>query len=138
MSESIAIQKREQIIALEEAMKELPQIEISVFHYFAKGLYAREVRIPKGALCVGKIHRHEHLNILISGKIRIQSEDADIVVEAPATFVASAGVKKVLFAIENTVFMNVLATDITDIEEIDKAHVCDTYEELKQQLPWHL
>lgn len=123
--------KRSVILDLEAAMRELPQVEIEVFHHFSKGLYAREIRIPAGVLLTGKIHKHEHLNIILSGKCRIITDDTDQVLSGPCTFTAFAGVKKVIYAIENTVFMNVHATDLTDIDKIEREFVTEDYNDLE-------
>jgi len=132
--------QREKILAFEAEARKLPQIEIPVRHYFSKGLYAREITIPAGAIVTGKIHLFEHLNIISSGIVRIVTEDFNEVVEAPRTLVAMPGVKKVLYAITTTVFTTVHATDITDIDEIDRVFVTEDYDDLKLegQKPCHL
>lgn len=127
MSGELVIDSREKILALESAMRKFQAVDIATFHHFSRGLYAREIRIPKGVLLTGKIHKYEHLNILLSGKIRICTEDVDTVLDAPATFTAYAGVKKVIFALEDAVFMNVMATDIKDIEGIEREFVTEDY-----------
>lgn len=126
-SEQESAAKREKILAFEAAASDLPQIEIPVQHYFAKGLYAREITIPEGAIVIGKIHLSEHLNIISEGVVRIITEDFDEVIEAPRTLVAMPGVKKVLHAIKKTVFTTVHATDITDIDEIERVLVTSDY-----------
>jgi hypothetical protein len=125
-----AAEQREKILSLEAAMRSEQQVEIETNHYFSKGIYAREIRIPAGVLLTGKIHRFEHLNIISAGKLRIITEDFDEVVSAPATFTAFPGVKKVLLAIENTVFTTVHATDLTDIDEIERVFVTEDYDDI--------
>lgn len=133
-------EEREKILAFEVEARKLPQIEIPVRHYFSKGLYAREITIPAGAIVTGKIHLFEHLNIISAGVVRIVTEDFNEVVEAPRTLVAMPGVKKVLHAITTTVFTTVHATDITDIDEIERVFVTEDYGDLKleEQKPCHL
>lgn len=114
-------------------MRKHEPVEIETFHHFSKGLYAREIRIPKGVLLTGKIHKHEHLNILLSGVIRIITEDVDAILTAPSTFTAYPGIKKVIMAIEDAVFMNVLATDLTDIGEIEDYFVTEDYNDIKTE-----
>lgn len=127
---------RETLLAFEGAMREHgTPIEIETRHHFAKGLYAREIVIPSGAMISGKIHKTEHLNIVAAGKVHIVTEDFNKVIEAPATLVAFPGVKKILRAYENTVFITVHATDITDIETIEREFVTDSYLEIEASSP---
>ena len=60
---------RQQIDTLEAVLLQLPQIDIPVQHRFAEeeGLYAREIVITKGALMTGRVHKHQHVSIMISG-----------------------------------------------------------------------
>lgn len=130
---ALALQKREMISQLENALFKFPQIDIPVKHYFAKGLYAREIFAKAGTLMTGKIHKHEHLNILLKGEVHLISEDADLVVSAPATFTASAGVKKVGYFMKDSIFMNVTATDVTDSDLLLKELCVDNYSDLFQE-----
>jgi hypothetical protein len=55
---------RGRIVQLEAVMKELPEdqkLHIEPKHYFAPGIYMREMTMPKGSIVVGKIHKTEHL-----------------------------------------------------------------------------
>ena len=44
-------------------------------HSFADGIYVREIFIPKDTVIVGKIHRHDHPNFLMSGRVIVITED---------------------------------------------------------------
>ncbi len=67
---------RTQVMRLEDAMRKEPdQIHIEPVHYFAHGLYAREITIPKGAVLTGKIHLFEHINVISKGDISVLTED---------------------------------------------------------------
>jgi hypothetical protein len=129
----LATVKRGAILELESALRELPPVEIETYHHFSKGLYAREIRIPAEVLLTGKIHRLDHLCIVASGTCRIITEDADNIITGPCTFTAFAGVKKVIYAETNTVFMTVHSTDLTDISEIERTFVVDDYNELEKE-----
>jgi hypothetical protein len=39
---------RDKIFAAEAFLKEQPQVDIPVQHYFSQGVYAREITIPAG------------------------------------------------------------------------------------------
>jgi hypothetical protein len=111
------------------------QVELSPAHYFAKGLYAREIRIPKGTLLTGKIHKHEHLNIISQGEISVLTEHGPQRIKAPCTIVSQPGTKRVGYAHEDTVWTTIHATDETDVEKIDDELVVETFEQYQALLP---
>lgn len=124
---------RDIISKVEQLMRESgKEIEIPTKHYFSKAVYAREISIPKGALVVGKIHKHTNLNILSKGKMTVLSIDGLVTIEAPATIVSSPGVKRLGFAHEDTVWTTIHGTDLTDVEKIEDEVIVKSYDELPQ------
>lgn len=115
---------------LESEMKKLPQLEIKVTHHFSKGVYAREIFVPKGSVFVGKIHKHQNLNIMSSGRGSIISIDGAMLIRAPYTIVSSPGVKRAYYAHEDTVWTTIHGTDETDIEKIEEMFIAKNYEEV--------
>jgi hypothetical protein len=122
---------RDNIIALETAMLKEPQVEIEPTHYFADGIYAREIVIPAGTLLTGKIHRTRHLNIVSKGKIAVVTEEGHKVIDAPFTFVAEAGTKRVGFALEDTVWTTIHASQETDLVKLEDELIAPTFEALE-------
>ena len=76
------VQFRQDILTVQNGINEMIEkgvIESTledciVKHYFSPKdekygccTYAREMFIPKGTLIIGKIHRHQHLNIISKG-----------------------------------------------------------------------
>lgn len=105
---------------LEAAMRTQPQVEIEPVHRFADGLYAREITIPAGTLLTGKIHRTRHLNIVSAGRIAVWSEGEPVrIIEAPFSFVAEPGTRRVGFAYEDTVWTTIHATHETDLAALE-------------------
>lgn len=110
----------EQLRELEARLLQCEQMEPELTHHFADGVYGRELFIPKGATLVGKIHKHSTLNILLRGKIAVTNADGAVrVLEGPAVFVSPPGCKKVGHALEDTVWMNVHGTKLTDLAAIE-------------------
>lgn len=104
-------------------------IDNEVIHHFAPGIYMRELRIKKGTVLTGKIHKHEHLCVL-NGDIEIASQDGKGRFTGYLTFLSKPGVKRIGYAHEDTVFTTVHAiSGCNDIEELEKALVCDTFAE---------
>lgn len=126
---------RGKIERLEGMMKQFEGVPIEPRHYFANGLYAREIFIPKGTLLTGKIHKHEHLNIISQGEISVLTEAGPQRIKAPFTIVSLPGTKRVGYAHEDTVWTTIHATTETDIEKIEAELIAESYDEYLAWLP---
>ena len=112
----------EQIKRLQEAMVPI-QCELpDPTHFFAHGMYLRELTIPAGMLLVGKIHKHEHFFLVLKGKAEVISEFGRDTVEAGYISVSPPGTKRVILAIEETKLVNVHLNknDSRCLEEIEE------------------
>ncbi len=124
---------REILLHLQDTLpKHFPKIDIKMEHHFSKGVYAREAVIPAGAIVVGKIHKHENLNIVSKGDISVFTEEGWKRIKAPATFVSPPGVKRLGLAHEDTVWTCIHATEETDLEKIESEMIAVDYEEFDQ------
>ena len=121
----------------EAAMRTLPaavQVDpkaLTVRHHFAPGLYMRELHIPAGLITTGKIHKYACLNILAKGRRSTLVDGHIEMVEAPHIHLSPPGIKRVSLTHEDSVWITVHATHLTDIDEIERALVCDTEEEYR-------
>lgn len=104
---------------MESRMLDLPQEECPVIHRFGPGIYIREVTLPAGAFVVGHKQTHEHLNIMLKGKVRM--EDGTLL-EAPLTFVGKPG-RKCGTVLDEVIWQNVYATTETDIETLEATYL---------------
>ena len=69
-----------------------------LIHTMGGGMYVREIFIPAGMMLTGKIHKHEHPNFLMSGKVSMITEDGGAqLMEAPQSLMSPAGCKRALF-----------------------------------------
>ena len=102
--------------------------ELEVKHTFQDGMYMRELHIPKGTLLVGKVHKLACMNLVTKGDISVVTELGSGRVQAGYSAPSPAGIQKLGFAHEDTVFVNVFRTDETDPEKIDQAIAWDSYE----------
>lgn len=114
------ISMREKVEKLEGAMRVLPPADCPIRHYFAPGMYAREITIPKGVTLVGAIHKTENLVVLSKGKLQLVTEEGTVVVEAPATLTCKAGAKNAALALEDSVWTNFLPNpdNVTDTDKL--------------------
>jgi len=123
---------RTAITGLQSLMETLPSClnDCVLKHYFAPGVYAREMTIPKDVYIIGKIHRHAHLNIISKGSVSVMTEFGPMKMTAPYTFVSEVGTKRVVRADEETVWTTIHVTDETDLEKIEDYVIAKTYEEI--------
>jgi hypothetical protein len=100
-------------------------------HRFAPGIYLREIHMPAGVFVVGHEHATEHFNIVLQGRaqvrlIRADGESESVgMIEAPATFISEAGVRKVLIIEEDMIWQTVHANpdDERDIAKLEERYV---------------
>lgn len=108
---------------LEKEFLKLPQATCSVTHRFGPGLYIREVKIPAGTYAIGHHQNLEHMNILLEGRVTIRNEDGSSVdLRAPMIFLGKPG-RKVGLVHEDMTWLNIYATDETDIEKLEKTYL---------------
>ena len=115
---------------LQNEMPDSVKINPPVKHYFAKGVYAREMLIPKGTLIVGKIHKHDHLNIISYGRCEVATDEKIQMLEGPLTFTSPVGVKRVVLAHEDTLWTTIHVTSETDLDASEKETIAESYDEI--------
>lgn len=95
--------------------------------------YARQMFIPKGTVIIGKIHKHQHLNFIMQGKVSVSTEHGKKVIEAPASFVSEVGLKRAVHAEEDTIWVTIHLTKYCSEEELNKVEeevISPTYDEI--------
>lgn len=108
--------------AIEALMLQHPQVECPVAHYFGPGVYMREMSVPAGTYIMGHAHKEAGLNILVKGRLAIIVDHRAIELDGPIIFTSQPG-RKFAYAIEDTIFVNVFATDETDIETLEATYI---------------
>jgi len=95
--------------------------------------YAREMLIPKGTLIIGKIHRHQHLNFISKGKVTVFTEFGEKHLEAPCTFISEVGLKRAVYAQEDTLWTTVHLTKFekeADLDKIEDEVIAPSYDHI--------
>jgi hypothetical protein len=116
---SPSAETRHKIEQLEEAIEtQLRPVDCPVRHYFAPGLYAREINIPAGTVLTGAVHKMQNLAILSKGKLQLVVDGGTQIIEAPCTLTVSPSKKNAAYALEDSVWTNFFATEETDIEKL--------------------
>lgn len=100
--------------------------------------YAREIFLPKGTVVIGKIHKHQHLNFIMKGKVSVATEHgkkyfADAASGGPYIFLSEVGLKRAVYAEEDTIWVTQHMTEHhgeENLEKIEDEVIAKTYEEL--------
>ena len=139
------IEERAKIKALAASMKEsiangeYDEVKAEHNHYFVPDtksglfLYAREMRLPKGTVAVGKIHKGRTLNIISQGKFTTIIDGEKVTIEAPHIWVSEPGVQKAAYIEEDVSWTNVHITEHNSEDKlplIEKDVIAETFEEL--------
>ena len=127
----------ERIEQMESAMLQCEQVEIPVKSFSLNGMYAREILIPKGTLLTGRVHLFDYVDIMLSGDITVATAEGAKRFTGDNVFQGVAGRKRAGYAHEDTRWITVHNTEITDDD--DFYHVLTTqtvsdYEAIKEHL----
>lgn len=124
---------KEKLAVLVREMSKCPQVPMPLKHYFAPGIYVREIHMPAGTYVIGKIHKTQHFNIIQRGRLSLVNEDGTATeVCGPTTFVSGAGVQKAMYIHEDTVWSTIHLTDERTMESLEAEIIQadDSYQKL--------
>lgn len=106
-----------------------------VKHTFSDKMYIREIFIPAGRELVGKIHRHDHPNFLLSGAVQVATEGGGIeTLIGPMSMISPAGTKRVVKTISDTTWVTVHHNpdNITDLKKLEEMIIAKNYLEYEE------
>lgn len=92
--------------------------ELPLTHTFSDGVYVREIFMKAGMIVVGHVHKTRHINIVSTGKALVWMNGEVKEVTAPYTFESEAGVRKVLYIIEDMFWSTVHVTNETNLDKL--------------------
>ena len=95
-------------------------IDVPVVHHFAPNVYMRQMDAAAGTLVVSKMHRTEHMNILLKGSVTIVTENGIEFLQAPLILKSAAGTKRIGYFHEDSSWVTVHPTTETDLELIEQ------------------
>ena len=122
---------RKAVEQIEDAMQGMPPAFLPIKHYFANGMYAREMTMPAGTIVTGAIHKTTHFCILSQGRVHVMSEDGIEELVAPAIIISQPGTKRAIHALEDTVWTNIHATNETDLDKLVEELTESTVDQLQ-------
>ncbi|WP_458763673.1 hypothetical protein [Cupriavidus basilensis] len=101
-------------------LEKLDQTDLQTVHHFSDGMYAKEMRLPKGHMAVSHKHTYSHLSILAAGAAVVETDEGSRIYRAPACIEIKAGMHHQITALEDVTWFCVHATDETDPETVDR------------------
>jgi len=98
-------------------------------HTFVDGLYIREMSMPKNHFAIGKLQKHEHLWMLLQGKLTVTTQSGSEEYVAPCYVKAKPGEKKAVYAHEDSIFVNIYPNpdNKQDLEKIENTWIAKNY-----------
>jgi|TARA_R100000084_G_C4592318_1_gene119066 hypothetical protein len=140
----LKLQKRDTIIELQNHLMQFVDGEnvvkgdSEVFplkHTFTDGIYIRQMSMEKDSFVIGKIHKHNHVWFLLTGHIVVVDENDSVEHIAPCYVEAPAGSKRVIYAHEDSIWVNVHAnpTNTRDLEELESLIIAKDYNEFNNK-----
>ena len=147
----ISVNSREKILELENAMINIADgVSVEgdgknivrngkiapIKHAFADGIYIRQMDMAKETVVVGAIHKHLHVWFLLTGHVTIATEDTTEDYIAPCYVVSTPGVKRVILANEDSIFVNIHKnpSNTKDLDKLEKEIVALNYEEYEEYI----
>jgi len=147
----ISVNSREKIVAFENALINIADgINIEgdgkhvvteskiapIKHSFADGVYVRQMDMTKQTVVVGAIHKHLHVWFLLTGHITVTTEDTTEDYIAPCYVISTPGVKRVILANEDSIFVNIHKnpSNTQDIDKLEKEIVALNYKEYEEYI----
>lgn len=120
---------------LEALMNLEPEVMCPLKHNFSEGVYVREITMPTNTYVLGHEHTTTHLNMISKGACVLADIDTGEIIDivAPYTFESKAGVRKLLYIVEECVWSTVHVTEETNIDKLEDLLIkpSDTCKRLK-------
>jgi hypothetical protein len=82
---------RQKVVALQDALLEMPQTDIVTTHTFLPGVYERKITVPPWTVLTGAAHKTDYRVRLEKGTIAVNRDTEVVVLTAPCEFDAKAG-----------------------------------------------
>ena len=105
-------------------------------HTFADGVYIRQMDMVENSVVVGAIHKHLHVWFLLAGHITVATENSTEDYIAPCYILSSPGVKRAIYANEDSIFVNVHKnpSNTKNINKLEKEIVALNYKEYEKYI----
>lgn len=102
----------------EDAVAEMPQVDLSTENLVHGGMCARTIFIPAGTVLTGALTSMDNVCVMF-GDIEVTTDDGPQRLTGYHVLPAKAGAKRAGFAHADTWWTTIWPTDLTDIEAIE-------------------
>ena len=110
--------------------------QIPIEHFFMDGVYIRKMTMFKDTVVIGAIHKTLHMCFLLKGSLTVADENGVKDYIAPCKIIATPGVKRVLYANEDSVWYNTHKnpSNTEDVNKLEEDLVALSYEEYEKYI----
>ena len=116
---------RDRVQALQDEISKHPQYEPPTEHVFHGGMYCRQVWRPSGCLIVGKVHKKEHFYMIVSGTVKITTDDGVQTITGPMLLCSKPGTKRAVYAETDALCMTFHRVESSTVEDVESELVED-------------
>jgi len=142
----LSLKEKKEIEVLQETLKNSKNSKVFVgkdtlkvapiTHDFSDNMYIREMKASAGTFLIGKVHKQDHVWMLLSGSLVVSTEEGLKEIKGPVYGTALKGSKRVAYVKNDCIFINVFSNldNTKDIDLIESRLGVDTYEEYEKYL----
>jgi len=116
---------QERVAALQAEVSKYPQYEPPTEHIFHGGMYCRQVWRPAGCLIIGKVHKKEHFYMIVSGTVKVTTDEGVQTLTGPFLLCSKPGTKRAVYAETDALCMTFHRADSSTVEEVESELVED-------------
>jgi quercetin dioxygenase-like cupin family protein len=96
-------------------------VDLGIVHHFSSGVYAKQMTLPAGTTALSHSHEHDHMSLLAQGEVLVKTDNSEAErFVAPSVVTIKAGVNHAIYAVVDSSWFCIHATNDTDPEHIDE------------------
>jgi len=99
-------------------------------HEYADGCYIRTIFMPAGTIITSKIHKVCHPYFIMTGKVKVVTEEGIVEIKAPYNGITPAGTKRAIHVLEDCYWVTVHVTEHKDLDKIEEQIIAKSFDEL--------
>lgn len=109
-------------------------VNLPLTHTLTKGLYSREVFLPKGAVLTSKVHKEAHQFVLLKGAMVIINEEGAVRITAPFHGTTMPGSTRMGVALEDSIWTTFHKCDLVEDRDYTKEELRALVIEIEEEL----
>jgi len=110
--QNVNLPMEERLEIAEKYLQTFPQKEVPLEESYGYNLYVREIVMPAGSFAIGRVHKYEHLSIMIEGELIMWTEFDDVVhLKGYNKVIAPAGIRRAGMILQDTKWITAHGVD---------------------------